>query len=180
MVLQRDGAVGYCHRAAALLWTASEAAKSGRILPRAAELLRSVGGAAEYCCRRQQSELHRSRPPLVEYRHHRACRSTGLNTTNPTLQVWTIFLKKTGIKHNKRALLTLLMWCENYKLNVPEGNALELKTWERAGRDTVATASISDDTAINIIKPWRLIMDIRTVREWESKTDREFTTGATN
>lgn len=72
---------------------------------------------------------------------------------DPTLQVWTIFLKKTGIKHNEQALLALLMWCESHKLNVSKGDALDLKTWERAGRDTLATASVDDDTTINNIKP---------------------------
>lgn len=63
------------------------------------------------------------------------------------------FLKKRGIKHDERALLALLTWSESQKLDVSEGIALDLKTWEWAGRDILASASTGEETAINVIKP---------------------------
>lgn len=52
-----------------------------------------------------------------------------------------------------------------------EEDALDLKPWERAGRDTLAAASISDETAIKILKPCRLVMDLleQLKREQEAK-----------
>lgn len=79
---------------------------------------------------------------------------------DPVLQVWTSFLKKRVTSYDKWALLAVITWCESHKLNVSEEATVDLKTWERAGQYILTAASSGNDSAINVIKPWRFVMDL--------------------
>lgn len=48
-------------------------------------------------------------------------------------KVWTLFLRRRGIKYDQWALLALLVWGESHGLGVTEGAILGLKTWEQPG-----------------------------------------------
>ncbi|XP_038002566.1 uncharacterized protein LOC119704909 [Motacilla alba alba] len=78
----------------------------------------------------------------------------------PFLKVWTPILKKRFEKYEAQVSLALITWCESHVLDVSEGAALDLKTWERAGRRILTAASTGDGSAIYVIKPLRLIMNI--------------------
>lgn len=52
------------------------------------------------------------------------------------------------------------MWCKSHKLDVTEGATLDFKTWDQDGRIILQAASIGDEAAISVIKPWRLMMDL--------------------
>lgn len=54
-------------------------------------------------------------------------------------------------------MLALLTWSESHGLDMTGGVTLDLKTWEQAGRFIIEVASLGDETAINVIKPSRLI-----------------------
>lgn len=51
----------------------------------------------------------------------------------------------------------MLTWSESHGLDMTGGVTLDLKTWEQAGRFIIEVASLGDETAINVIKPSRLI-----------------------
>lgn len=138
-----------------------------RILLRAVELLHSPGGAVEYCCGQRkvvQKEVECAAWVSIPFMWVRdAAENMGAWSSTPEvpiLKVWTFFLKKRGIKHDEWALLALLMWCESHKINVSKGAALDLKTQEQTGQDILSVASIGNDTAINVIKPWRIVLDL--------------------
>lgn len=57
-------------------------------------------------------------------------------------------------------MLALLTWSKDCRLDVTEGATLDLRTWQGAGRFMIETASIGDETANNVIKPWRLIVGL--------------------
>lgn len=79
---------------------------------------------------------------------------------DPPIKVWTLLLKKWGIKYDEWALLALLTWSEKHGLDVTERTTLDLKTWGWTGKFIIEAASIGNETAINVIKPWRLILDL--------------------
>lgn len=56
-----------------------------------------------------------------------------------------------------------------------EGAALDFKMWERAGRLIFQAASIGDEAASGVIKPWRLIMDL--LRQLQSKRNAKVVEG---
>lgn len=79
---------------------------------------------------------------------------------DPVVKIWTLSLRKCGIKYDEQSLLALLTWSENCRLDVTEGATLDLRTWEGTGRFIIEAASIGDETANNVIKPSRLIVDL--------------------
>lgn len=91
---------------------------------------------------------------------------------DPLLQVWTLILKNRWEKYNEWALLALIAWCESHGLGMSKGATLDVKTWVQAGRHILSAASAGSETAINVIKPWRLVMDLleQFKREREPKT----------
>lgn len=52
---------------------------------------------------------------------------------------------------------------------------MDLKTWDQAGRHILAAAAIGNETAINVIKPWRLILDL--IKQLESEQDMSVAEG---
>lgn len=53
----------------------------------------------------------------------------------------------------------MLAWPKNHSLDKTEA-ALDIKSWERTARFIIEAASIGDKAAINVIKPWRLVLDL--------------------
>lgn len=43
-----------------------------------------------------------------------------------------------------------------------EGTSLDSSNWEQAGRNILAAASIGDDTAMDVKRPWKIIL-IKTI-----------------
>ncbi|TRZ11866.1 hypothetical protein HGM15179_015237 [Zosterops borbonicus] len=76
------------------------------------------------------------------------------------LQLWTLVLKNRWETYNKQALVALILWYESHGLDVSEGDPLDVKTWEQAGQHILSVASTGQETTINNIKPWRLIMNL--------------------
>lgn len=71
-------------------------------------------------------------------------------------------LIKRGINNDKQALLALLTWCKSHELDMFEGTSLDSSNWEQAGRNILAAASIGDDTAMDVKRPWKIIL-IKTI-----------------
>lgn len=95
---------------------------------------------------------------------------------DPLLQVWTDFKKQMGKVRRMGFTKPLIAWWD-----VSERATLNVKTWEQAGRHILSAASTGDETAINIIKTRRLIMDLleQLKREREAKTAEGLPLGAT-
>lgn len=85
------------------------------------------------------------------------------------LQVWTFILRNRRIKYDKQALLASIKGCKSHGLDLSEGSTLDLKMWERAGRYIPAAATIADDSIFNVLKPWRLILQL--LRQLGNKQD---------
>ncbi|XP_059329457.1 uncharacterized protein LOC132074056 [Ammospiza nelsoni] len=83
------------------------------------------------------------------------------------VNVWSLMLDHRGIKCDKKALHTLLQWCRNHGVDATIEAAFLVKIWEWAGELIFESASRGDDTAKNIMKTWRLVLDTLKLLELE-------------
>lgn len=60
----------------------------------------------------------------------------------------------------KEVLLALLTWAENHGLDTAKEAALDWNTWARTGQFIMQAASRGDESAIKVIKPRKLILDV--------------------
>lgn len=88
---------------------------------------------------------------------------------NLVVIVWTLLVWEQGVKYEEQVLLALLTWSKNHRLDTIEVAALDIKTWEWTGRFIIEAASIGDEAAINIINPWRLVLNL--LRQLKAKQD---------
>lgn len=60
----------------------------------------------------------------------------------------------------KEVLLALLTWAENHGLDTAKEAALDWNTWARTRQFIMQAASRGDESAIKVIKPRKLILDV--------------------
>ncbi|XP_054131785.1 uncharacterized protein LOC128936668 [Melozone crissalis] len=83
------------------------------------------------------------------------------------VNLWSLMLDRREIKYDKKALHSLLQWCRNHGVDATIETAFLVKIWERAGELIFESAFRGDDTAKNIMKTSRLVLDALKLLELE-------------